>query len=255
MIFPISDDDSHILRPAWVTISILLANVALYLLQLSIPAFSDGWSVVPMEIIKSMDLIGLYQFDTPHGAAVIQHANGPAPIHLTLLSSMFMHGGWMHLGGNMLYLWIFGDNIEHRFGGKVFLLFYLFTGIVGSLTHIYLAPDSIIPLVGASGAISGILGAYIVMFPWNKVNVIIFYRFITIPAILAIGLWAGMQFFMGYNSLANMGQSGGTAYAAHIGGFVAGALLGLIGRMIYRTEPDSVFQSFQDRDPASKRIW
>lgn len=256
MIFPISDDDSDLISPAWVTIGLIALNVMLFVYQISNPAFTTGWSAVPAEITRGIDLNGIVPLgNSLSEGSLVVHTAGPKPIYLTLLSSMFMHGGWMHLGGNMLYLWIFGDNIEHRFGRMRFLLFFLISGVVGSLAHVFLAPHSVIPLVGASGAISGILGAYIVLFPWNKVNAIIFYRLVTIPAILAIGLWAAMQLFLGWGSLAQVGESGGTAYAAHIGGFVTGAVLGLISRLFYRQEPASAFQKFQENSPTQKRLW
>ncbi|RYD31481.1 MAG: rhomboid family intramembrane serine protease, partial [Verrucomicrobiaceae bacterium] len=154
-----------------------------------------------------------------------------------------------------LYLWIFGDNLEHRFGAFRFLFFYLVSGLVGTMAHIALAPDSVIPMLGASGAISGILGAYIVLFPWNKVNAIFFYRIVTLPAILVIGVWAGMQVLGGWGTLAKAGASGGVAYAAHIGGFVAGAAVGLFSRLLMKNEPDSVFHQQSVLDPSSRRIW
>jgi membrane associated rhomboid family serine protease len=151
---------------------------------------------------------------------------------------MFMHAGFMHLLGNMLFLWIFGDNVEHRVGHVVYLAFYLVAGIVASLAQILTGPDSIIPTLGASGAISGVLGAYLVMFPSNRVTVILF-RFVPyqVPAIVAIGMWAVFQFINGFGSFAVSEQTGGVAYMAHIGGFVAGVLFGLVGRGIWGAGP------------------
>lgn len=252
MIFPISDDDRHLMKPAWVTMVILAANVLLYFYQTTSEAFTLGWSAVPWEITHGKDLVG----NVPvNGGGQIGLTESPMPVHLTLLSSMFMHGGLMHLGGNMLYLWIFGDNLEHRFGAFRFLFFYLVSGLVGTFAHIALAPDSVIPMLGASGAISGILGAYIVLFPWNKVNAIFFYRMVTLPAILVIGVWAGMQLLGGWGTLARTGESGGVAYAAHIGGFVAGAVAGLFSRLRMKREPESVFRQQSLDDPRSHRIW
>ena len=139
MFFPISDDDRHLMKPAYVSITLLAINVVLFLYQQANPAFTIGWSVIPAEITSGTDLVG------PHyiGERVIEqhkidHVAGPTPIYLTLLSSMFMHGGWMHLGGNMLYLWIFGDNVEHRFGSGIFLLFYLVSGLIATAAQICL---------------------------------------------------------------------------------------------------------------------
>jgi membrane associated rhomboid family serine protease len=169
-------------------------------------------------------VIGGQQFQVPQ-------APGPDPIQLTLLSSMFMHAGWLHLGGNMLFLWVFGDNVEHRAGPIPYLLIYLAVGVIGSLTQILSDPTSPIPTLGASGAISGILGAYIVLFPTNRVTVFMF-RFLTqVPAIVAIGIWIVFQLISGFGaSVVSDESGGGVAYLAHIGGFAAGALVGLVLR-------------------------
>jgi TonB-dependent SusC/RagA subfamily outer membrane receptor len=155
---------------------------------------------------------------------------GPIPIWLTLLTSMFMHGGWLHIGGNMLFLWVFGDNVEHRMGRLRYVVFYVLAGVIGSLAQILVAPDSTIPTLGASGAISGVLGAYLVLFPRNRVTVFLL-RFITqVPALVAIGLWAALQIFSGISGLGADTPGGGVAYFAHIGGLAAGIVAGLIFR-------------------------
>lgn len=254
MIFPISDDDRHLMKPAWVTILILAANIAIFLYQTTSGGFTLGWSAVPWEISHGTDLVGTFQIGS-NTDALISLARSPTPVHLTLFSSMFMHGGFMHLGGNMLYLWIFGDNLEHRFGALRFLFFYIVSGLVGTLAHVALAPDSVIPMLGASGAISGILGAYVVLFPWNRVNVIFFFRMVTLPAVLVIGLWAAMQFFSGWGTLGKTGESGGVAYAAHIGGFIAGVVVGLASRIMMKKEPDSVFRRNSESDTSAHRLW
>jgi len=255
MFFPISDDDRHLLRPAYVSITLLAINVILFLYQLANPAFTMGWSVVPWEITNGKDLVEPILIGTGSGQAQIDHVAGPTPIYLTLLSSMFMHGGWMHLGGNMLYLWIFGDNVEHRFGSVMFLIFYLASGLLASATQILLGPESLIPNLGASGAISGILGAYLVLFPRNKVNAIFFFRMLSVPAIVVLGMWIALQFFQGYSSLQNVGESGGVAYGAHIGGFVAGVIFGFLARLIMKGEPETVFKRQYQGDPKVKRYW
>ena len=146
--------------------------MALYLYQLANPAFTIGWSVIPAEITTGTDLVGTHYIGDKVMQHSITHVEGPTPIYLTLLSSMFMHGSWMHLGGNMLYLWIFADNIEATTGNFNFLVFYLLGGLVASMAHILLSPGSTIPTVGASGAISAIMGAYIVCFPKSRIKMI-----------------------------------------------------------------------------------
>jgi membrane associated rhomboid family serine protease len=153
------------------------------------------------------------------------------PVNLIrILISMFLHAGWLHLGGNMLYLWIFGDNIEDRLGHFKYLLFYLLCGGIATLTHAVMNPDSRIPAIGASGAIAGVLGAYILLFPKAQVTTLIpIFVFITvreIPAILVLGLWFVLQLFVGVASIGVAeGNAGGVAVFAHIGGFIAGMLL------------------------------
>jgi membrane associated rhomboid family serine protease len=148
----------------------------------------------------------------------------------SMLISMFLHGGWLHLGGNMLYLWVFGDNIEDRLGHGRYLLFYLACGLLATLAHAVVNPGSTVPSIGASGAIAGVLGAYILLFPRARVTTLIpIFFFITIreiPAIFVLGIWFVMQLFVGVGSLGAVDQAGGgVAYFAHIGGFVAGMLL------------------------------
>ncbi|MEP7274111.1 MAG: rhomboid family intramembrane serine protease, partial [Acidobacteriota bacterium] len=154
---------------------------------------------------------------------------GPTPIYLTLLTAMFMHGGFMHIAGNMLYLFIFGDNVEDRMGHVKFVIFYLLCGLIASATHIFFGPDSRIPSLGASGAIAGVLGAYLVLYPHQRVRVLVplgFFSQVTeLPAIVVIGFWAVLQFFQGFGSIAETAQTGGIAYMAHVGGFVAGLVL------------------------------
>jgi membrane associated rhomboid family serine protease len=149
----------------------------------------------------------------------------------TIFSSMFMHAGWLHLGGNMLYLWIFGDNVEDRFGHLKFLIFYLLCGIAATLAQMAVSVGSTVPNLGASGAIAGVLAAYLVMFPKGSVRVLQASRVIQVPALIVIGLWFVLQLFSGIGSLANAsGQTGGVAYMAHIGGFVAGFVLTFLFR-------------------------
>ena len=168
---------------------------------------------------------------------------------------MFMHGGFGHIGGNMLYLWIFGDNVEHRFGHVLFLVFYLVSGLVGSLAQIAVNPSGIIPNLGASGAIAGVMGAYLVLFPRNKVNAVFFYTIISVPAIFVLGMWGAMQFMSSVGSIMATTQSGGVAYMAHVGGFVAGLATAFFLKNKLKEEPDSVLRRQYQRDPFAKRIW
>ena len=143
----------------------------------------------------------------------------PAGDFLTIFTSMFMHAGWLHLGGNMLYLWIFGDNVEDRFGHLKFMIFYLLCGIAATFAQLAFSTGSNVPNLGASGAIAGVLGAYILMFPQGKVRVLMGRGVIPVPALIVIGLWIVLQFFSGIGSIANTADTGGVAYMAHIGGF------------------------------------
>jgi membrane associated rhomboid family serine protease len=263
MLFPISDDDRDVSIVPYVTYTLLAANVLLFFVQLSNPEFTYGWSVIPKEITSGVDLVEPQEIvvNSPMAGGreervEIPQAPGPTPIWLTLLSSMFMHGGLGHIAGNMLYLWIFGNNVEHRFGHKWFLAFYLISGIVASFAQIAMSPGSVIPNLGASGAIAGVMGAYLVLFPHNRVNAVFLYHIITIPAIYVLGLWIAMQLFSSVGSIASTTASaGGVAYLAHVGGFVAGVLAALFYRMQLQQEPDSILRRQYDRDPMARRLW
>jgi membrane associated rhomboid family serine protease len=182
-------------------------------------------------------LAGLEAFFARHGAvpAEITAAAGRGAFvsepALDVLSSLFLHAGWFHLIGNMLYLWIFGNNVEDRLGRIRFLLFYLAGGIAATLAHVAIEPSSTLPLVGASGAIAATLGAYLVLFPGARilslVFLVFFYQLISVPAILVLGFWFVLQLIDGFASLGAPTAEGGVAFFAHIGGFVAGALVAL----------------------------
>jgi membrane associated rhomboid family serine protease len=149
----------------------------------------------------------------------------PSGDFLTLFTSMFMHAGWVHLGGNMLYLWIFGDNVEDRFGHIIFAIFYLLCGLAATFAQLAFSTGSNVPNLGASGAIAGVLGAYILLFPQGKVKVLQGQRVVQMSALIVIGFWIVLQFFSSIGSIANTAETGGVAYMAHIGGFVAGFVL------------------------------
>ena len=245
MILPIGDDDSRLSGPALVTWGLILANVFVYFFFQGGDggeAFTYGWSVVPHEIIQGIDLVEPQTVALGGERVTIPQAPGPSLIYLTILSALFMHGGLMHLLGNLLYLWIFGDNVEHRFGSLAFLVFYLVSGLVATLAQIALDPHSILPNLGASGAISGVLGAYLVLFPRNKVRVLFFFFIFTVPAVIAIGLWIVFQLINGYGAIVVADvMMGGVAYGAHIGGFFAGVVLAFVLRVFIKEEPTNIY--------------
>jgi membrane associated rhomboid family serine protease len=223
---PVGDDDTPSTTVPVVNLVIIAINVLVFLYQLVSPDFTNGFSTVPAEITTGKDLIGQFPIQLPDGtSAVVDEARGPTPLWLTLFSSMFMHGGWAHIGGNMLFLFIFGDNVEKAFGHLKYLAFYLVCGLVASLAQVYSGPDSIIPSLGASGAIAGVLAGYLVLFPSNRIKVLVASNVTTVPAIAMIGLWALIQFANGFGATSVSAETGGVAYMAHIGGFIAGLLL------------------------------
>lgn len=240
MLFPIGDENRRDTGPAYVTITLIIANLAVFFLLQQAGAnesFTYGWSVVPQEITTGSDLTQPQSVRVGGQSVQIPQAPGPSPIYLTILTAMFMHGGFAHLFGNLLYLWIFGDNVEHRFGAVPFLGFYLVSGLVATIAQILMDPGSIVPNLGASGAISGVLGAYLVLFPKNRVIAVFFYFVVSIPAVVAIGLWIVFQFFSGLGSIMVSQETvGGVAYAAHIGGFIAGVVLALVLRVIIKRD-------------------
>lgn len=255
MLFPIGDDDRKLSGPAFVTGAFLLINIGVFVLQLLFPELIYGYSTIPAEITTGQDLVNSAPADARvSDLSQLPQRPGPTPIYLTLLTSMFMHGGFGHLFGNMLYLWIFGDNVEHRFGHGAFLAFYLVSGLIASAAQIALDPDSVIPSLGASGAISGVLGAYLVLFPRNRVHAIFLFTVVSVPAIVAIGLWILFQFVNGVGAIAATEQTGGVAYGAHIGGFFAGVVLAFILRQTIRERPNRLSRALQS-DPRSRQLW
>ncbi len=148
---------------------------------------------------------------------------------MTIFTAMFMHGSWFHLIGNMVFLWIFGDNVEDRFGHINFLIFYLLAGIAATFAQYSVAPESAVPNVGASGAIAGVLGAYILMFPQSRVNVLVGGRLVAMPAFIVLGLWIALQLISGVGTIGGA-DVGGVAYMAHVGGFIAGIAMTFLFR-------------------------
>jgi membrane associated rhomboid family serine protease len=190
--------------------------------------------VVTVAIIVVNALIFLYQLTLPEPALQLfvgAYAVVPAHFHpATLITSQFLHGGVLHVGGNMLYLWIFGDNVEDRLGHVRFLFFYLFAGIAAALLQIFFNPFSTVPMIGASGAIAGVMGAYFVLYPQSRVLTVVFlliiFDVVEIPAIFFLGIWFVMQLLNGVGSI-GVSMGGGTAFWAHVGGFVVGVLAGV----------------------------
>jgi membrane associated rhomboid family serine protease len=211
---PIGDDNEGGLTPL-VTWTLIALNVLAFFLELSqgseraLQSFVTAWGVVPREYSLGRDLA----------------PDIPLPFWSTLVTSMFLHGGWAHLGGNMLFLWVFGDNLERVMSHARYLLFYLLCGIAAGLAHIAFNSNSTMPSVGASGAISGVLGGYMLLFPRNRVRVLTRGGVTAVPAFVMLGLWILLQLVSGVGAMAQTEQTGGVAYMAHIGGFVAGLVL------------------------------
>ena len=205
---PIGDDDSSERTVPLVTYALIALNILFFFVEQSGgDAFILRWAFVPRRFSAN-----------------------PAGDFPTLFTSMFMHAGWLHLGGNMLYLWIFGDNVEDRFGHIGFIIFYFLCGLAASFAQLAFSLGSSVPNLGASGAIAGVLGAYILLFPQGRVRVLQGQQVVQMPALIVIGFWILLQFFSGIGSISNTADSGGVAYMAHIGGFVAGLVLTFLFR-------------------------
>ncbi|MCI5080360.1 MAG: rhomboid family intramembrane serine protease [Saprospiraceae bacterium] len=215
MIFPIGDDQVRGGHYPLFSYAFIALNVGMFFYQIS----------MPYDQLNQL----IYDF----GSVPVETLNGEKIY--TLVTSMFLHGGWMHLIGNMLFLWVFADNIEAVIGNRRFLIFYLLGGLAAHAAHIYFNPASTVPTVGASGAISAVLGAYLVMFPTSSVRVLIFIFTIRVPAILFLGFWIYQQWISGTAALeVATAQSAGVAWWAHIGGFVFGLLAGIYYRSVVR---------------------
>ena len=203
---PLGDDNSTRRTFPIITYALIAVNVAVFLLELSNgDAFINRWSFVPARF-----------------------AANPGSEFLTIFSSMFMHAGWIHLGGNMLYLFIFGDNVEDRLGHLKYLIFYLLCGVIATLSQYMFNLGSQVPNLGASGAIAGVLGAYLIMFPGERVRVLMGYAVVQMSALVVIGFWIILQFLSSlstFTASSQTGSGGGVAYFAHIGGFLAGIIL------------------------------
>jgi membrane associated rhomboid family serine protease len=205
---PIGDDDSARRIVPLVTYALIALNVLFFFVELGGGnAFIEKWAFVPSRFLAN-----------------------PVADFPTLFTSMFMHAGWVHLGGNMLYLWIFGDNVEDRFGHAKFIIFYLLCGLAATFAQLAFSLGSNVPNLGASGAIAGVLGAYILLFPQGRVRVLQGQQVIQVSALIVIGMWIVLQFFSSIGSIVNTADIGGVAYMAHVGGFIAGFVLTFLFR-------------------------
>ncbi len=238
MLFPIADDNTGSTTTPVVNYVLIGINILVFVFLQGFGGndkFTYAYSTVPAEIITGRDIVtrpvAVENF-TGQRMEMPGLQPTPIPVWLTLITSMFMHGGIAHIFGNMLFLWIFGDNIEDRLGHIRYLIYYLVCGIIAGLSHVFAtaafatdASSLLVPSLGASGAISGVLGGYILLFPTKRVMVIISWFVTAVPAFVAIGLWFVFQLISGLGMLGSGSQAGGVAYAAHIGGFIAGLIL------------------------------
>ena len=242
MLLPLHDDNPlKNIRFQYVTVAFIAACVAVFLFQFTLDpreeqVFIYGFGAIPAVLFGQTELpVALPQ----------------APAVLTLVTSMFLHGGFMHLAGNMLFLWVLGDNVEDAMGHKRFVTFYLVCGIAAAFAHATVDPESRIPMIGASGAISGVIGAYLMLHPKARIKVLISYFLVWLPAYVVLGFWIGFQFFSA--AMAVGGAGGGVAWWAHIGGFIAG--VALIGPMKRKNVAlfDRGLKRFTLRPGASRR--
>jgi membrane associated rhomboid family serine protease len=254
MLFPIGDDNTGRTTTPIVNYVLIVVNILVFVFLQGLGSnenFTYAYSTVPGEIITGRDIVTR--------PVVVENFTGQRlqmpglqptliPVYLTLITSMFMHGGLAHIFGNMLFLWIFGDNIEDRLGHIRYLIFYLVCGILAGLAHVFVtvitasdAASLLVPSLGASGAISGVLGGYLLLFPTNRVIVLLSWFVTPVPAFVAIGLWFVFQLISGLGMLGSGSKAGGVAYGAHVGGFVAGLLLIKVFE-IGRRPPDRYYE-------------
>ena len=233
--FPISDDNSDRTTTPIVNYLLIAINILVFVFLQQMGTndkFTYAYATVPQEIVTNKDIdkpVSIQDPITQEPLGQINLQPTPFSVYITLLTSMFMHGGFAHIFGNMLFLWIFGDNIEHSLGHGRYLAFYLVCGVIASLSHVFatvmFGGNTFIPSLGASGAISGVLGGYILLYPQRRVRVLMFSIFTEVPAFVAIGLWFVFQLISGLGWLGGGSRMGGVAYGAHIGGFIAGLIL------------------------------
>ena len=233
MVFPIGDDNTGRLRTPYVTYALIALNVLVFLFLQGVGTneqFTYAFSTVPQEILTGHDVARDVTIVAGNERATIPLQPTPISVYLTLLTSMFMHGSLMHLLGNMLYLWIFGDNVEDDLSHGRYTAFYLTTGVIASLSHVVstfaFGDNPYIPSLGASGAISGVMGGYLVLHPHRRVRVLVLRMATDVPGYVAVGLWFLFQLISAFGVIGQGPQAGGgVAFMAHIGGFVAGVAL------------------------------
>lgn len=235
MLIPIGDDNHDRRLTPFVNYILIALNIFVFVYWQRLGSdigFTYAFSTVPGEILTGNDVVTASKvLVDPYTGQELEMPGlrpTPVPVYLTLLSSMFMHGGFAHLAGNMMYLFIFGDNLENVMGHRNYLLFYLLTGVLAGLAHVFTTAffghNLLIPSLGASGAISAVLGGYMLLFPRRGVHVWMLFTIITVPAFLSVGIWFVFQLINGLGALGG-DEAGGVAYAAHIGGFIAGLFL------------------------------
>lgn len=233
MVFPISDDNTGRVRTPYVTWTLILINVLVFVFLQGLGTnerFTYAFSTVPAEILSGQDIARSVPVELGGERGSIPLQPTPGSVYMTLLVSMFMHGSLMHLLGNMLFLWIFGDNVEDDLSHLRYTAFYLTTGVLASLAHVastaWFGDNPYIPSLGASGAISGVMGAYLVLHPHRRVRVIVLRMLTDVPGYVAVGLWFVLQLISAFGALGQGPEAGGgVAFMAHIGGFVAGVVL------------------------------
>lgn len=236
MFLPIGDDDRDRTTTPYINYLFIIINILVFIFLQGMDAndhFTYAYATVPAEILSGHDVVTNAKVfeDAITGQRFTMPGLEPTniPVYFTLLTATFMHGGFAHLGGNMLFLWIFGDNIEDSMGHRNYFFFYLLCGVLAALSHVfvsaYTSQSNYIPSLGASGAISGVMGGYILLHPRRSVRLWIFFFIISVPAFIAVGLWFVFQLINGAGMLGGEEAAGGVAYAAHIGGFIAGFLL------------------------------
>lgn len=233
MVFPISDDNTGRIRTPYVTYTLIALNVLVFVFLQGLGTnerFTYAFSTVPQEIRTGEDVARDVPVELGGERGTIPLQATPISVYLTLLTSMFMHGSLMHLLGNMLFLWIFGDNVEDDLSHGRYTAFYLLTGAMASLSHVastfVLGDNPFIPSLGASGAISGVMGGYLVLHPHRRVRVLMFRMITDVPGYVAVGLWFLFQLISAFGVIGQGPQSGGgVAFMAHIGGFIAGVAL------------------------------
>ncbi len=237
--FPISDGDLTTRTHPIVNLTMIGLCAAVFIYELIIGEmgrfiFFYQFGVIPAELVHGLNLAML---KTPAGNFNI---DSPIPAWMTMFTSMFIHGDWMHFAVNMLFLWVFGDNIEDRFGHLRYLLFYLAAGVAAVLFQTVTDTTSELPTIGASGAIAGVLGAYLILFPTSRIRTLVFFffiMFVRIRALFLLGFWFLLQFFGGIGSLGPSAQGGGVAYWAHVGGFLLGITVAIFYRLSTRQRP------------------